>query len=291
MQLTPGAYAIKIKGVQVGAGELMPGMYLAMDSGGVTSPVEGTPTQEPAFGLPALWISEEQRQEAEIRGYTVVDCPSIIATHLTEVLRSHAPELLGRQNVKELLDEVKKDNAVVVDELVPDLLSIGDIQRVLQNLLGEGVPIRDLVTILESLADHARHSKDPVYLTERVREAIGRHISRLYAGPEGFIPAITLDPAFEEEIAAAIEQNDRGMGISLAPERLEEFYQVLSKSIEAAARAGQQAVVLCSPSIRWAVKRLTSRVLPKLAVISYNELDPSAQVHSYGVVNVTSRAS
>ena len=286
MQLAPSAYSIKIKGIEIGRGELMPNHFLAMDSGGATAKVEGIETIEPAFGMKALWISEEKRDEAELAGYTVVDPPSVMATHLTEVIRAHAPELLSRQDVKKLLDELKEEHAALVDEVTPALLSLGEIQRVLQNLLREGVPIRDLVTILEALADGARHTKDLVALTEHAREALARQISLLYTGDRGFIPVVTLDPKLEEEIAESIVQTERGLTITLAPERVELFYDRLSHCLERAASMGHQAVVLCSPSIRPAVKRLTARVLPRLGVISYNEVASNAQVQSVGMVSI-----
>ncbi len=228
MQLGPNAYVIKIKGIEVGRGELMPGHYLAMESGPVSKRVSGIETREPAFGLPALWIPEEAKEEAELAGYTVVDSPSIIATHLTEIIRSNAAELLGRQDVKKLLDELKEDHAALVDEVVPELLTVGEVQRVLQNLLREGVPIRDLVTILETLGDFAWATKDQIFLTEKVREALARQISKQYTNDQGYIPVITLDPAWEQEIADALQHTDRGLTIALAPERVEAFYDGLS---------------------------------------------------------------
>src|SRR5690606_26153491 len=288
MQLAPSAYVIKIKGIEAGRGELMPGHYLAMDPGTVTQRIPGIETREPAFGLPALWIEESRREEAELAGYTVVDSPSIIATHLTEVVRSNAPELLGRQDVKKLLDELKEEHSALVEEVVPDLLTVGEVQRVLQNLLREGVPIRDLVTILEALSDAARLTKDPRLLTERGREALARQISKLYTGDHGYIPAVTLDPALEQEIADALQHTERGLTIAMAPERVEAFYDSLAKSLERAAAAGHQAVLLCSPVIRPAVRKLTARVLPRLAVISYNEVAPDAEVQSVGMVRLDS---
>jgi len=290
MQLGPNAYVIKIKGIEMGRGELMPGHYLAMDSGAVTKRISGIETREPAFGLPALWISEEKRDEAELAGYTVVDSPSIIATHLTEVIRSNAADLLGRQDVKKLLDELKEEHAALVEEVVPDLLTVGEVQRVLQNLLREGVPIRDMVTILETLGDYARATRDQILLTEKVREALARQISKQYTEESGFIPAITMDPALEQEIADALHESDRGMTIALPPERVEAFYDRLARALERAAAAGHQAVLLCSPVIRPAVRRLTARVLPRLAVISYNEVAPNAQVQSVGMVSLDGHA-
>lgn len=290
MQLGPNAYVIKIKGIEVGRGDLLPGHYLAMESGAVSKRVAGIETREPAFGLPALWITEEKRDEAELAGYTVVDSPSIIATHLTEIIRGNAAELLGRQDVKRLLDELKEEHAALVEEVVPELLTVGEVQRVLQNLLREGVPIRDLVTILETLGDYARATKDQVFLTEKVREALARQISKQYTGDDGYIPVVTMDPALEQEIADALQETERGLAIALPPERVEAFYDGLSRTLERAAAAGHQAVLLCSPMIRPAVRRLVARVLPRLSVISYNEVAPNAQVQSVGMVRLDGHA-
>ncbi len=286
MQLDPNVYSIKIKGIEIGKGELAPNHYLAMDSGSTTAKIEGIETVEPAFGLQALWIAEERRDEAELAGYTVVDPPSIVATHLTEVIRMNAPELLGRQDVRKLLDELKEEHSSLVDEVVPDLLTVGEVQRVLQGLLREGVPIRDLVSILEALADGARHTKDLVSLTELAREALARQISLLCTGEKGFIPVVTLDPTLEQEIADSVHHTDRGISITLPPERVEQLFDRLSHSLERAATMGHQAVVLCSPAIRPAFKRLTARVLPRLVVVSYNEVAPNAQVQSVGMVSL-----
>lgn len=286
MQLAPGVYSIKVKGIEVGRGELMLNHYLAMDSGGVTEQIEGIATTEPAFGLAALWVPQERRDEAELAGYTVVDPPSVVATHLTEAIRNYAPELLSRQDVRTLLDELKQEHAALVDELIPELLTVGEIQRVLQSLLREGVPIRDQVTILEALSDAARISKDITFLTEHAREALARQITEMNTVDQGFIPAITLDPALEEEIAEAANQTERGIVVSMAPERVEAFYTRVSEVVEKAASQGYPGVILCSPSIRPAVKQLIGRVLPRLAVISYNELSRNAQVQSVGMVSL-----
>lgn len=284
MQLDPNSYVIKVKGIEIGRGSLMPSHYLAMEAGVVTKRLEGIATKEPAFGLPALWIPQERRDEAEMAGYTVVDTPSVVATHLTEVIRSQAPELLGRQDVRNLLDGLREEHAALIEELVPDLLSVGEVQRVLQGLLRENIPIRDLVTILEALADAARHSKEILYLTERVREALARQISHMFTNERGYIPAITLDPTLEEEIAQAVSHSERGVSVTLAPERVEQLYDQLARAVERAAANGEEAVVLCSPAIRPALKRLTARILPRLSVLSYNEIASNAQVQSVGMV-------
>ena len=286
LQLAPGAYSIKIKGVEVGQGELMLNHYLCMDSGAVAEPVQGIETREPAFGLPALWVSAARRQEAEVAGYTVVDPPSVLATHLTEVIRRHAHELVGRQEVKLLLDGLKEDYGAVVDELVPNLLTLGEIQKVFQNLLKENISIRDPVTILECLADYAPLTKDTDVLTEYVREALARQISQSHIGEKGFIPAITLDPAIEDLIAAGIQHTDRGTFVNIDPKDAGRLLDEIAKTWEKASAAGHQPVVLCSPHVRLALRRLTERALPSLPVLSYNEIAGDASVQAVGMVTL-----
>jgi flagellar biosynthesis protein FlhA len=284
LQLAPGAYSIKIKGVEVGQGELMLNHYLCMDSGGVLEPVSGIETREPAFGLPALWVPASSRQEAEVAGYTVVDPPSVLATHLTEIIRRYSHELVGRQEVKLLLDGLKEEYSAVVDELTPNLLTLGEIQKVLQNLLQEGISIRNLVTILESLADYAPLTKDTDILTEYVREALARQISQTYTGDQGFIPAITLDPALEDLISQAIQHTDRGTFVNLDPKDAGRLLDGIAKSWEKATAIGHQAVILCSPPIRLALRRLTERALPSLPILSYNEIAVDSSVQAVGMV-------
>ncbi|NLY52257.1 MAG: flagellar biosynthesis protein FlhA [Firmicutes bacterium] len=284
LQLAPGAYSIKIKGVEVGKGELMLNHYLCMDSGAVTEPVQGIETREPAFGLPALWVSAARRQEAEVAGYTVVDPPSVLATHLTEIIRRHAHELVGRQEVKLLLDGLKEDYSAVVDELVPNLLTLGEIQKVFQNLLKENVSIRDPVTILECLADYAPLTKDTDVLTEYVREALARQISQSHMGDKGFIPAITLDPAIEDLIASGIQHTERGTFVNIDPKDAGRLLDELAKTWEKVSAAGHQPVVLCSPQVRLALRRLTERALPSLPILSYNEIAADASVQAVGMV-------
>ncbi len=281
LQLSPNGYAIKLKGIEVGEGELMVSHYLAMDSGGVSKQVTGIATKEPAFGLDALWVDEETREKAEMAGYTVVDPPSVLATHLTEIIRAHAHELLGRQEVKTLLDGLKEEYSAVVTELVPDLLSIGEVQKVLQNLLREGLPIRNLLTILETLADSATVAKDIDYLTEYVREALARQISRLYIENK-VLSIITLDQGWEESIASGIDHSDRGITISLDPRLLQKLFYEINQCLEE--NALPYPIILVSPTIRMALKRLTERSIPKLIVLSYNEIVPDIQVQAMGTV-------
>ncbi|HOB08006.1 MAG TPA: flagellar biosynthesis protein FlhA [Limnochordia bacterium] len=281
LQLPPNSYIIKIKGIEVGRGQLMLNHFLAMDAGNVTERVPGEPTKEPAFGLDALWISEEHREQAEINGYTVVDSPSVLATHLTETIRSHAHELLGRQEVQTLLDSLRSDYSAVINELVPNLMTIGEVQKVLQNLLREQVPIRNLVTILEALADAAPISKDLDYLTDYVREALARQLCRQYADDD-LLQVLTLDQQWETVIAEGIEQTERGNIVSIDPRLLQRLFNALKQTLDSTALV--QPVILVSPRIRLALKRLTERYFPGLAVMSYNEIVPEIQVQTIGMV-------
>jgi len=281
LQLQPDGYVIKIKGIEVGSGQLLLSHYLAMDAGNVVETVPGEPTKEPAFGLDALWISEENRERAEIAGYTVVDAPSVLATHLTEVIKSHAHELLGRQEVQTLLDSLRNEYSAVINELVPNLMSVGEIQKVLQNLLREQVPIRNLVTILEALADAAPISKDIDYLTEYVREALARQISRQYLEND-ILSVLTLDQNWETVIAEGIEHTERGSIISVGPRLLQSLFVQLKAALESTALP--YPVILVSPSIRLAFKRLTERNFPGLIVLSFGEIVPEIQVQAAGMV-------
>lgn len=281
LQLKPDEYVVKIKGIRVGHGELMVTHYLAMDAGGVTEQVPGIPTVEPSFGLKALWIDRATRERAEYAGYTVVDPPAILATHLTETIREHSHELLGRQEVKTLLDGAREDYPAVVEELVPNLLTVGEVQKVLQNLLREGIPIRNMVSILEILADMATLTRDPDYLTEYVREALSRQISQMYL-EKGELTVVTLSPQWEEAISEGIEHTDRGLVVALDPRVLQGLYQELGHTLEQ--NLLPYPIVLVSPQIRMALKRLTERSIPRLIVLSYNEISPDIQVKAVGTV-------
>lgn len=285
MQLKANEYSIKLHGIDVAKGTIEPGHFLAMASGPVTQPIDGIETREPAFGLPAIWIEDAKRNEAEMRGYTVVDPPSVVATHLTEILRSHAAQLLSRQDTKRLLDRVKEDQQALVDDLVPQQLTLGEVHRVLQGLLQEGVPIRNLVLILESLSDGARVTRDLEALIEIVREGLAYQISQLYS-ENGVLYAITIDPGTEEEIAQAIATDERGSEVHLSSQRVEELYSALASAVERALARGQQPVILCSPPIRRAVRQLVARALPRIPVVSYREIAANVQVHSAGMVTL-----
>jgi flagellar biosynthesis protein FlhA len=285
LQLKPSTYVIKIYGLEVARAEVMVSRLLAMNPGTATQPIEGIPTTEPAFNLPALWIPESGRGDAEMAGYTVIDPTSVIATHLTEVIKSHAPDLLGRQETSSLLDNVKQHYPVVVEELIPNLLTVGEVQRVLQNLLRERIPIRNLLLILESLADGARQSKDIDYLTERVRGALARHICAEYA-EDGLLSVITVDPRLETLLGEAVRRGEDAYAL-LDPQTVAKIYASLTKQIQAAQAAGLHPIVLCSPAIRLALKRLTERAAPSLVVLSYSEIAPGLRVESIGQVSTT----
>jgi flagellar biosynthesis protein FlhA len=289
LQLRPNAYVIKIYGLEVAQAEVMVSRLLAMNPGTATSPIDGITTTEPAFGLPALWIPDSGRAEAEMAGYTVIDPTSVIATHLTEIIKSHAPDLLGRQETSALLDNVKSHYPVVVEELVPGMLTVGEVQRVLQSLLRERIPIRNLVMILETLADSARVSKDIDFLTEKVRAALARHISAEYA-ENGLLSVITVDPRLEALLAEAVRRGEDAYAL-LDPNTVARVYTSLTKQIAVAQNAGLQPIVLCSPSVRLALKRLTERAAPQLVVLSYSEIPPGLRVESIGQISTTEPAS
>lgn len=285
LQLKPSTYVVKIYGLEVASAEVMVSRLLAMNPGTAMQPIDGIPTTEPAFNLPALWIPESAKAEAEMAGYTVIDPTSVIATHITEIIKSHAPDLLGRQETSALLDNVKTHYPVVVEELVPNLLTVGEVQRVLQNLLRERIPVRNLLLILESLADAARVSKDIDFLTERVRAAMNRHICAEYA-EDGLLSVITVDPRLESLLGEAVRRGEDAYAL-LDPNTVAKIYSSLTKQMQAAQSAGLHPIVLCSPSVRLALKRLTERAAPQLVVLSYSEIAPNLRVESIGQVSTT----
>mgnify|MGYP000267996499 CR=1 FL=1 len=285
IQLNPNQYVIKIKGVEVAEGEVMTDYYLAMNPGTVEKEISGIKTKEPAFGLPAIWITESQRDKAEAYGYTVVDTPSIIATHLTEVIKRHAHELTGRQEVQKIIDGVKENYPAIVEELVPKLMTIGEIQKVLANLLKEGVSIRDMVTILETLADYAPVTHDTDMLTEYVRQALGRAITKKFISG-GKASVITLDPNVEQIMMDSLQRTDHGNYLAMDPSVSNSIISSLSKQVEKLVRLGHQPIVLASPVVRLYFKRLTEQVIPGLIVLSYNEIDPGVEIQSVGAVSV-----
>lgn len=286
IQLSPNEYVIKIKGVDVSGGELMMDHFMAMNPGTAEDEIDGIPTTEPAFGLPAIWINESQRDRAEMLGYTVVDPPSVIATHMTEVIKRHAHELLGRQDVQTLLDNIKSTYPAIVEELVPKQMTLGEVQKVLGNLLHEGVSIRDLVTILETLADYSPVTRDTDMLTEYVRQALGRAISKSFITPDNS-DVITLDPQLEQLIMDSIQKTEAGSYLTIEPSISNKIFNNLTKLVEKLVQLGKQPIVLASPVVRLYFKRFTEQAIPGLVVLSYNELDPSTEVRSVGMLKST----
>ncbi|MEA2268791.1 MAG: flagellar biosynthesis protein FlhA [Solirubrobacteraceae bacterium] len=277
-------YVVKVRGAEVARGRLLPGHQLAMDPGDAVGQLAGVPTTEPAFGLPAVWIAEDGRAEAEALGYTVVDGESVIVTHLTESIRSHAAELLTRQETRQLLDRLKEHNAAVVEEVVPDVLTVGEIQRVLQALLHESVSIRDLGAIVEAAGDKARVTRDPVLLAEYARQALGRAICGPHLDAEQRLRAIALDPAIEQEVAAAITVTADGEFLAMDPTRAQALVGALSGQVEHAIARGRRPVLICSARVRRHLRRLCEQSLPQLPVCSYNEIVPGIRVETIGVV-------
>ncbi|KNF08832.1 flagellar biosynthesis protein FlhA [Gottschalkia purinilytica] len=283
IQLNPNEYVIKIKGVEVSKGELLFDHFLAMNPGTAQTDLEGIDTFEPAFGLPAKWIPEQDREKAEILGYTVVDPPSIIATHLTEVIKSNASSLLGRQDVKSLIDNVKEEHPALVDELVPKQLSIGEIQKVLSNLLKEQISIRDMVSILETLADNVQVTRDTDMLTEYVRQKLSRYITKKYAD-NNYLKVITLDSELEQLIMNSVNQTETGSYLSIEPNKAQDILHSTLKNVERLTSVGLQPIVLTAPVLRIYFKRLTEQAIKDLIVLSYNEIESSIEVQSIGMV-------
>src|SRR5690606_1267502 len=286
IQLEPNEYRLKIKGNEVARGELLLDHYLAMTPAIDDDTIEGIETKEPAFGMPAKWISEEQKDEAEMLGYTVVDPPSVISTHLTEVLKRHLHELLGRQETKELIDHLKEDYPILVEEVTPDPLSIGDIQKVLAKLLRENVSIRNLPVIFETLADYGKMTNDTDLLAEYVRQALSPQLTKQYVSDDKHLRVITLAQSVEQLIMNHIQQTEHGNFLALDPESQEKIVKSIIEQGEQASLQYDKVVILCSPTIRMYVKQLIERSLPDVAVLSYNELEPDVQVQSIGVVDV-----
>ncbi|MGK5089271.1 flagellar biosynthesis protein FlhA [Bdellovibrionota bacterium FG-2] len=286
LELKPGDYQVLLKGVQIGSGALMVGHMLAMDPGNVSDPVSGVSTKEPAFGLDALWISPRQKDDATFAGYTVVDLSTVIATHLTELIRQHACELLGRQELQLLLDSFKATSPKVIEDLIPNLLTTGSVLKVCRNLLKEGVSIRDMRTILEGLADMAPYQKDPALLTEHVRQSLGRTITKKLVGGDGQINLLTLDKNIEETIAAGLIQTDQGQQLSLDPEFVRGFIQQLNAQALELASQSNQAIILCSPLIRSHLKNLIDKFIPNVVVLSHNEITSNVNVKAVGTVRL-----
>ncbi|MDF2545856.1 MAG: flhA [Anaerosolibacter sp.] len=284
IQLEPNQYVIKIKGVEVSDGNIVFDHYLAMNPGTAEGDIIGIDAIEPAFGLPAKWISDDEREKAEIFGYTVVDPSSVISTHLTEIVKRHSCELLGRQEVKTLLDNVKEHHGALVEELVPKILSIGEIQKVLSNLLREGISIRDMVTILETLADYGPITRDSDMLTEYVRQSLARAITKQFIDGKR-AKVITLEPALEHIIMESIQQSEHGSYLNLDPMVSQTILANLSQQVQKLMSIGEQPIILTSPIVRFYFKRLSEQLAPELIVLSYNEVDAKIEVQSVGVVS------
>ena len=284
IQLNPNQYIIKIKGIQVSEGEILFDHYMAMNPGYVEEEITGIPTFEPSFHLPAIWITEGQRERAESLGYTVVDPPSIIATHLTEIIRQHIAELLTRQDVQNLVNNLKETNPSLVDELIPKLLGLGEVQKVLQNLLKEGISIRDLLTIFETLADYAPSTRDTDILTEYVRQSLKRAISNKFFPPNETTSVVTLDPKIEQEIMASVKQTENGAYLTLDPERTKAIIKSVETEIAKLENLGKNPIIITSPIVRMYFKRLTEDYVKDLIVVSYNEVENNVELQSGGMV-------
>ncbi|HEY3374511.1 MAG TPA: flagellar biosynthesis protein FlhA [Candidatus Aquicultor sp.] len=286
IQLPSSEYRVKIKGVDIAKSEIHLAQILAIDAGLTTDTIPGSATREPAFGLPAVWVFPDQREQAEIMGYTVVDPTSALITHLSEITKKYAHELISRQDVQQVLESVKQNYPVVVEELVPSTLTVGELQQVLQNLLSERVSIRDMVTILEALGDAARSTRNIDILTEHARQAVGRNICRQHQFGEGSLSVITVDPLIEKEIADAVEYTEQGILISLDPTTTQRVVDGVSKALEGALSLGINPILLCSANIRRPLRKIAERKLPDLAVLSYNEVAPEFELQSVGMVNL-----
>ena len=284
--LGPNEYRVNLRGVEIGSGEIYPDRLMAIEGTPSNGELQGIPGKEPAFGLDVIWITKTQREEAETRGYTVIEASAVLATHLTEVLRKNAHLLLTRQETHRLIELVRSEDASCVDEAIPDLVSIGDVQKVLQNLLREGVPIRDLVTIMESIADAAKVSKDPDYLTMRVRENLSMLITQTVGFDKGPFPVATLDPALERELLEATRPSDRGSYVALPAQRLTQIMQAVSKAMSELAPRAPKPVLLTSAACRSQMYEIASRVVPEISVVAYEELDYRANIEAVKVISV-----
>jgi flagellar biosynthesis protein FlhA len=286
LQLKPAEYRLLLKGNPVGKGDIMVGHYLALSSGESVTELKGIPTRDPAFDLPAVWIPENRRDEATRAGYTVIDPSTVVATHLTELFKKFADQMLTRQTVQQLLDNLAIQQPKLIEELVPNMLSVGSVQKVLQNLIREGVTIRDLQTICETLADYGPLNKDPEILTEYVRQALARTITRPYETEDQKFPVLSLQQALEERLTRGIQKSEHGSFLSLDPGFLQQFLQATSDEVKRAVSLGYHPVLLCSPAIRRHLKKLLERFLPDVAVISHNELSNSLEIRSVGIIRM-----
>ena len=286
VRIKPGEYRFLLKGTVIGRGELKSHHMLAMDPGNVSAPIEGAPTKEPAFGLDAIWIRETDKERAQFSGYTVVDLSTVITTHITELVRQNMAELVGRSEVQHLLDNVAKEHPKLIEELIPDLLTRGQIQQVLQQLLREQVCIRDLRTILETVGDWAAVTKNPEVLAEHVRRKLSRTITHKFLTTEGVLPLASLNPGLERALAEAVQQNDEGSFLALEPSMAQRLINRLNKVAEKFIESGQTPLLLAPAHLRAAMFRFVERFVPGYAVISHQEIAPNTRVKSLGVVAI-----
>jgi flagellar biosynthesis protein FlhA len=287
MQLKPGEYSILLKGNEIARGELMTNHYLAMNPGAVDEEIDGIPTHEPTYGLPALWIKENAKENALAKGYTVVDLAAVMTTHLSEIVKRHGPEFLGRQEVQQLLDNLKDSHPKVVEELVPNFLSLGGVVKVLQNLLREQVSIRDLLLVLETLADWAPATKDLDLLTEYVRQSLARTITKMHLTRDGIMQVITLDHSVESAIAAAIQQTEQGSHFALDPNTAQKVINNLAQVLEKSSALNLQPVIVCSAPIRCHFKKLIDQFIPNISVLSYDEILSNVEIQSLGTLELS----
>lgn len=290
IQLQPNEYVIKIKGNRVASGKIMLDHYLAMSPGIDDDSIEGIQTIEPAFGMPALWVNEEMKEEAELAGYAIVDPPSVVSTHLTEVIKRHAHELIGRQEVKSLVENVRETSPAVIEELIPQMMAIGDVQKVLMKLLKEKVSIRNLLVILETLADYSSQTKDPDLLTEYVRQALSRQITLQYTIQHEPLQVITAGASLEKKFAESVHRSEQGSYLSIDPETSQTIFQKIQEQASQLQQSGVQPILLTSPAIRMYMRQFIERFAPDLPVLSYNELEPEIEIQSVGVINISAGA-
>jgi flagellar biosynthesis protein FlhA len=287
MRLKSGEYSILIKGNEIARAELMANYYLAMNPGNVQEEIDGISTKEPTYGLPAVWIKANAKEDALAKGYTVVDLATVMTTHLSDIVKRHGPEFIGRQEVQQLLDNIKESHPKVVEELVPNLLPLGGVVKVLQNLLREQVPIRDLLTILETLADYATGTKDLDVLTEYVRHGMARTITKIHQTPDGFVPVLTLGHSVESAITAAAQQSDRGNLFVLDPKIAQKIINNLTHTLEKLSSLNYQPVIVCSAQIRYHFKKLVDQFIPNISVLSYDEILNTVEIQSLGTLELT----
>jgi flagellar biosynthesis protein FlhA len=287
IQLRPGAYSILLKGNEVAKGELMVNYYLAMSPGNLEDEIDGVATKEPTYGLPAVWIKETIKEDAIAKGYTVVDPATVLTTHLSDIVRRYSDELLGRQELQQLLDNLKRSHPKVVEELVPNLLPLGAVVKVLQKLLKEQIPIRDLLAIMEALADWAPMTKDVDVLTEYVRQSLARSITRLYQTPDGFVPVLTLGHNMETTLSAALQQTEHGSFMAIDPGLTEEIINLLTQELAKFTSSNYQPVILCSAAIRPHFKKFIDRFSPDLVILSYDEILPNIEIKSLSTLELS----